>query len=123
MDNSQKKRIRTRRARVLRVRNQIRGTAQKPRLSVFKSNHHLYVQLIDDEKGITLGGIGTQSKANQKTAHNLKSKDAARHIGKEIALLAKKLNVTTAVFDRGRYRFHGIIAELANSAREAGLQL
>lgn len=122
MDNSQKKRKRARFARVMRVRNQIHGTAIKPRLSVFKSNHHLYAQLIDDDSRVTIAGIGTMSKANAKTAHNKKSKTAARHIGTEIAGIAKQKNISTVVFDRGRYKFHGIIAELANAAREAGLQ-
>jgi large subunit ribosomal protein L18 len=122
MDHSQKKRNRARKSRVMRVRNQIRGTAQKPRLSVYKSNMHLYAQLIDDENRITIGGIGTQSKSNQKTSHNKRSKEAARHIGSQIAQIAKQKNIVTAVFDRGRYKFHGIVAELANAAREAGLQ-
>jgi large subunit ribosomal protein L18 len=122
MDNSQKKRNRARIARVFRVRGQISGTAVKPRLSVFKSNQHLYAQLIDDENRLTIAGIGTMSKEYAKTAHNKKSKTAAHHIGTELANLAKKKNISTVVFDRGRYKFHGIIAELANAAREAGLQ-
>ena len=122
MDNSQKRRIRARRARQMRVRGKIRGTALRPRLSVFKSNYHLYAQLIDDDNRITIAGIGTLSKSNQKTEHNKRSKAAARFIGSEIAQIAKKKNITTAVFDRGRYQFHGIIAELANAAREGGLQ-
>jgi large subunit ribosomal protein L18 len=122
MDHSQKRRNRARLARVMRVRGQIRGTRLKPRLSVYKSNCHIYAQLIDDENGTTIGGIGTLSKNNQKTAHNRKSKAAARHIGTEIAKLAKEQNITTVVFDRGRCKFHGTIAELANGAREAGLQ-
>jgi large subunit ribosomal protein L18 len=122
MDHSQKRRKRARSARVMRVRGQIRGTAQKPRLCVHKSNAHIYAQLIDDENRITIGGIGTLSKQNQKTAHNRKSKAAAKHIGTEIAQLAKKNNIVAVVFDRGRFKFHGTIAELANAAREAGLQ-
>jgi large subunit ribosomal protein L18 len=122
MDHSQKRRNRARLARVMRVRKQIRGTALKPRLSVHKSNAHIYAQLIDDENRITIGGIGTQSKANEKTAHKRKSKTAARHIGTQIAEMAKNKNIHTIIFDRGRYKFHGMIAELANAAREAGLQ-
>lgn len=121
MDNSQKRRIIARRARVFRVRKQVRGTAQKPRLSVSKTNYHLYAQLIDDESGITLAGVGTQSSANSSSDHNKKSKESARVIGTQIAELAKKKNIDTVVFDRGRFKFHGIIAELANAAREAGL--
>lgn len=122
MDHSQTKRKRARLARVQRIRSQLHGTAQKPRLSVYKSNHHLYAQLIDDEKQITIGGVGTLSKQNQKTECNKKSKASARRIGTEIAQIAKEKNISTIIFDRGRYKFHGIIAELANAAREAGLQ-
>lgn len=119
MDHAQKKRKRARLARVLRVRHNIRGTAIKPRLSVSKTNRHLYVQLIDDEKGVTIGGIGTLTK---KKTDQKKSKTTAKHLGAEIAKIAKKHEITTAIFDRGRYKYHGIIAELANGAREAGLQ-
>jgi large subunit ribosomal protein L18 len=122
MDNSKKKRLRSRKKRVMRVRSQVRGSSERPRLSVFKTNAHVYAQLIDDVKGVTLAGIGTLSKQNQKTAHNGRSKEAARHIGKQIAEVAKKHNVQSIVFDRGRYKFHGLVAELAAGAREAGLQ-
>lgn len=122
MDNSQKRRKNARKARTFRVRKNIRGTSVKPRLTVSKTNYHLYAQLIDDQKGVTLAGIGTLSKANKGTDFNGKSKDSARHIGTQIAEAAKKLNIDTVVFDRGRYKFHGIVAELANAAREAGLQ-
>jgi len=122
MDNSKKRRKIARHARVLRVRSNIRGTAEKPRLTVSKTNHHLYAQLINDEKGVTLAGVGTLSKPNQAEEYNRKSKGSARRIGAQIAEMAKKLNVNTVVFDRGRHKFHGVIAELANSAREAGLQ-
>ena len=119
MDNSQKRRKIARRARVFRVRKGVRGTAEKPRLTVSKTNQHIYAQLIDDQKGVTLAGLGTMTKEFKESG---KSKEAARSIGMQMADLAKKLNVNTIVFDRGRYKFHGIIAELANAAREAGLQ-
>lgn len=119
MDHTLKRRKRARWARVHRVRKSIRGTAEKPRLSVSKTSLHLYAQLIDDERGVTIGGYGTRSKAS---AVRKKSKEAAKHIGMEIARIAKENKVATVVFDRGRYKFHGIIAELANAAREAGLQ-
>lgn len=122
MDNSKKRRKVARTARVMRVRKNVRGSAQKPRLTVSKTNYHLYAQIIDDEKGTTLAGIGTMSKANKTTDFNRKSKDSARQIGAQIAAAAKKLNIDTVVFDRGRYKYHGVIAELANSAREAGLK-
>ncbi|MDP1608814.1 MAG: 50S ribosomal protein L18 [Chlamydiales bacterium] len=122
MDNSLKRRKKARDSRVMRVRKTLRGNSEKPRLSVFKSNQHIYAQLIDDENGITLGGAGTLSKGNQGTSFARKSKEAARQIGVQIAEMAKRKQVTTVVFDRGRAKFHGLVAELAQAAREAGLQ-
>ncbi|MBU6383123.1 MAG: 50S ribosomal protein L18 [Verrucomicrobia bacterium] len=119
MDNSKRRRKTARAARVMRVRKKVRGTAEKPRFSVLKTNMHLYAQLIDDEKGVTLAGFGTQSKGCREKR---KSKTGAKEVGQQIAHLAKGKNINTVVFDRGRYKFHGLIAELANSAREAGLQ-
>lgn len=108
--------------RQMRVRKHVRGTAEKPRLSVFKSNKHVSAQLIDDENHITLAGYGTMSDEFDSKSFVKKSKEAARQVGKKIAALAKEKNVDRVVFDRGRYKFHGVIAELANAAREAGLQ-
>jgi large subunit ribosomal protein L18 len=122
MDNTLTRRRNARIKRVFRVRKKLHGSNERPRLSVLKSNTHIYAQLIDDDKGMTIAGIGTLSKSNQKTAHNRKSKEAAREIGKQIAQLAKENNIQTVIFDRGRYKYHGIIAELATAAREAGLQ-
>jgi large subunit ribosomal protein L18 len=118
MDNSKTRRANARIKRAMRVRKAIHGTAVRPRLSISKTNAHIYAQLIDDDKGATLAGFGTQSKGQKAR----KSKDSARNIGKQIAQLAKKHGVNTVLFDRGRYKFHGIVAELAASAREAGLQ-
>ena len=121
MDHTKARRANARAKRVMRVRKKLRGTAVRPRLSVSKTNAHLYAQLIDDENKMTLAGIGTLSKTNQKE-FGKKSKAAAKEIGKQIAELAKKLNVQTVIFDRGRYKYHGHVAELASGAREAGLQ-
>ncbi len=119
MDKSKKNRNRARKTRIMRVRKTLHGSAERPRLSVLKTNCHIYAQLIDDEKSTTLLGLGTQSKScSVKT----KSKASAREIGKQIAELAMKRNINSVIFDRGRYKFHGIVAELANGAREAGLQ-
>jgi large subunit ribosomal protein L18 len=122
MDKSQIRRNQSRKSRVFRVRKKVRGTAEKPRLTVSKTNAHLYVQLIDDEKSLTLASMGTLSKKNGKGELAHKSKESARKIGQGIAAAAKKLQIERIVFDRGRHKFHGIVAELANSAREAGLQ-
>ncbi len=122
MDNSLKKRVISRKRRAMRVRKKLRGNGLIPRLSVDKSNRHLYAQLIDDEKGVTLAGIGTLSKKFQKTKLNVKSKDSARELGKHLAEAAKKIKIERVIFDRGRFKFHGLVAELAKAAREAGLQ-
>jgi large subunit ribosomal protein L18 len=120
MDNAKKRRDRARRTRVLRVRKKLRGTATRPRLSISKTNAHLYAQLIDDEKGVTLAGIGTLSKGH--SLGNKKSKEAARSIGQHMAVLAKQLHISAVLFDRGRFQYHGHVAEFAAGAREAGLQ-
>lgn len=120
MDKTQRKRKIARESRVKRVRKQLHGSAERPRLSVSKTNCHIYAQLIDDDKAVTLAGVGTLSKT--MSSLKKKSKESAREIGKQIAELAKKKNISSVIFDRGRYKFHGVIAELANAAREAGLQ-
>jgi large subunit ribosomal protein L18 len=119
MDKSLKNRKSARRARVFRVRKNLHGNAERPRFTVSKTNCHIYAQLIDDDRSVTLVGFGTQSK---EARVKKKSKEAAREIGKQIAELAKKQNIHSVIFDRGRYKFHGVIAELANGAREAGLR-
>lgn len=111
-----------RRRRMLRVRKQVRGTAEKPRLSVFKSNMHIFAQLIDDEKGFTLASAGTVMKDFQDNKLGKKSKEAARAVGAKIADVAKQKNIANAVFDRGFNKYHGLLAEVANAARETGLQ-
>lgn len=122
MDNHILKRNVKRKRRVLRVRKRVRGSSEMPRLSVFKTNKHLSVQLIDDENHITIASVGTTTKENRNTQFAKKSKETAKHIGSKIAELAKGKQIQKVVFDRGRLKFHGIIAELANAAREAGLQ-
>ncbi len=122
MDHSQQRRRASRTTRVLRVRKALTGSAEKPRLSVSKTNAHIYVQLIDDQQGVTLGGIGTLSKTSRAAGHQKKSKESARHLGTEIAKIAKQQKIDRVVFDRGPCKYHGIIAELAQAAREAGLQ-
>ncbi|MGB7977613.1 MAG: 50S ribosomal protein L18 [Chlamydiales bacterium] len=119
MDKSKKNRNRARKSRVMRVRKKLHGNGERPRLSVSKTNCHIYAQLIDDDAGVTLAGFGTLSKA---CSEKRKTKETAREIGKQIADLAKQRNIHSVIFDRGRYKFHGIVAELANGAREAGLQ-
>jgi large subunit ribosomal protein L18 len=111
-----------RRRRMLRVRRQTKGTAEKPRLSVFKSNKHIFAQLIDDDKGITMASAGTVMKQLRDKKLGKRSKDAARQVGLLIAEAAKQKNILNAVFDRGFNKYHGLLAEVANAARETGLQ-
>lgn len=119
MDNSKLRRNVTRKKRVLRVRKKLRGSAEKPRLTIHKSNKHIYAQVIDDVSGETLVGLGTLSK---NTEVKKKSTEAAFQIGKQLAALAAEKGIQTVVFDRGRFKFHGLVAQLAQGAREAGLR-
>ncbi|MBJ6361047.1 50S ribosomal protein L18 [Paenibacillus sp. GCM10012307] len=107
--------------RHLRVRKKINGTVERPRLSVFRSSKHVYVQLIDDVNGVTLAAASTQDKELKDLA-NGGNKEAARKVGTLIAERAKAKGVTKVVFDRGGYLYHGRIQELADAAREAGLE-
>ena len=112
----------TRNRRKMSVRNKVRGTTLRPRLSVFKSNKHLLVQIIDDEQGLTLGALGTVSKEFKGTEFAAKSKASAKKLGERIAEIAKQKNIKEVVFDRGPNKYHGVLAELADAARAGGLQ-
>jgi large subunit ribosomal protein L18 len=122
MINELTKRNVRRRRRMLRVRRQVKGTAEKPRLSVFKSNKHLCAQLIDDDTGTTIASAGTLTKQLRDKKLGKRSKEAARQVGVMIAEVAKQKNILNAVFDRGFNKYHGLLAEVANAARETGLQ-
>ena len=102
-----------------RVRRKISGTAECPRLCVFRSNNNLYVQVIDDVKGNTLAQASTLDK-EVKTKHS--NKEAAKEVGALIAKRAIEKNIKTVVFDRGGYIYHGVVKELAEAAREGGLE-
>ena len=102
-----------------RVRTKISGTAECPRLCVFRSNTNVYAQIIDDTKGITLVQASTLDK-EVKIKHA--NKEAAKEVGALIAKRAKAKKVETVVFDRGGYIYHGVVKELAEAAREAGLE-
>lgn len=101
-----------------RVRGKISGTAQCPRLNVFRSSKNIYAQIIDDVKGVTLAAASTLDKAFTGNGGN---KEAARQVGKMIAERAAEKGITEVVFDRGGYIFHGRVKELAEGAREGGL--
>lgn len=102
-----------------RVRTKISGTAECPRLCMFRSNKGIYAQIIDDVKGTTLVSASTLDK-EVKTKHA--NKEAAKEVGTLIAKRAQDKKIKTVVFDRGGYLYHGIIKELAEAAREAGLE-
>ena len=121
MNSEIKKRDVRRHRRAMRIRKGVRGNAVKPRLCVSKTNMHISAQLIDDEAGVTVACAGTMTKAFRGTSFTRKSKEAARQVGVKIAELAKQKNINAAVFDRGHHKYHGILAELANGARESGL--
>lgn len=111
------KQKRARQLRKARTRAKIFGTALRPRLSVFRSNQSIWVQLIDDEKGKTLAAATTRGVTKMKKT------EAAKKIGEAIAEAAKKLKISAAVFDRGGYRYHGRVKAVAEGARSAGLSL
>ena len=101
-----------------RVRNKISGTAERPRLCVFRSNTNIYAQIIDDVAGNTIVSASTLDK-EVKTKHA--NKEAAKEVGALIAKRALEKNIKTVVFDGGGYIYHGVIKELADAAREGGL--
>ena len=105
--------------RHLRVRTKISGTAERPRLCVYRSNSNLYVQIIDDVAGNTLVSCSTLD-TDIKTKHA--NKEAAKEVGTMIAKKALEKNIKTVVFDRGGYIYHGVVKELAEAAREGGLE-
>jgi large subunit ribosomal protein L18 len=104
-----------------RVRKKLHGTAERPRLAVFRSNKHIVAQLIDDDSGRTLAAAST-TEADQRATGSGGSVDAASRIGQLIAERAKAAGVDRVVFDRGGFIYHGRIAALAAAAREAGLE-
>ena len=108
-----------RKRRHIRVRTKISGTVECPRLCVYKSNSNIYVQIIDDVAGNTLASASTLDK-EIKTKHA--NKEAAKEVGTLIAKRASEKNITSVVFDRGGYLYHGVVKELAEAARTAGLK-
>jgi large subunit ribosomal protein L18 len=109
--------------RKIRIRKKVKGTPERLRLSVFRSNKHIYAQIIDDAAGKTLAAVSTKSKAyTEAAAKDAKKVGAAKLVGKLIAKIALEKGVTKVVFDRGGYIYHGRITSLADGAREGGLQ-
>ena len=102
-----------------RIRRKVQGTAERPRLAVFRSVAHIYVQVIDDSKGQTLVSASSIEKSKKTNGGNVA---AAKSIGKLIAQRAKDKGIKQVVFDRGGYLYHGRVKALADAAREAGLE-
>ena len=102
-----------------RVRGKISGTAERPRLCVFRSENHIYAQIIDDVNGVTLTSASTLEKEFEGATGNA---EAAKKVGLKLAERAKEKGITEVVFDRGGYIYHGRVAALAEGAREGGLE-
>ena len=105
-----------------KIRNRFSGTAQRPRLAVFRSNNHMYAQIIDDTIGNTLVSASTLQKDVKAELEKTNNVDAAAYLGTVIAKKALEKGITTVVFDRGGFIYQGKIKALADAAREAGLQ-
>lgn len=105
-----------------RIRNRFSGTAERPRLAVFRSNNHMYAQIIDDTVGNTLVSASTVEKAVKSELEKTNDKDAAAYIGTLVAKRALEKGIEKVVFDRGGFLYQGKIQALADAAREAGLQ-
>jgi len=105
-----------------RLRNRLTGTTQRPRLAVFRSNSHMYAQIIDDTIGNTLVSASTAEKAAKEELTKTNDTDAAKYVGTLVAKRALEKGITEVVFDRGGFLYQGKIQTLADAAREAGLQ-
>jgi large subunit ribosomal protein L18 len=109
-----------RRSRIRRrIRAKIRGTADRPRMAVYRSNTQIYVQIIDDENGHTI--VSCSSRTKDLNSQPLSKTETSREVGKKVADLAKEKGIEVVVFDRGGYKYHGRVKALAEGAREGGL--
>jgi large subunit ribosomal protein L18 len=105
--------------RHVRVRKSVHGTASRPRLAVFRSNKHIYAQVIDDDNGRTIASASSKETAVKATTLTV---DAATEVGKLVGARAHDAGITQVVFDRGGFKYHGRVKALADAAREAGLE-
>jgi large subunit ribosomal protein L18 len=110
-----------RRRRHVRVRRKVIGTSERPRLNVYRSNQHIYAQVINDETGTTLVSASTLDKGLRSEIAEMSSEDRAKAVGKAVAERATAKGIQTVVFDRGGYPYHGRVKLLAEASREAGL--
>jgi len=118
---TKKSRNEARKKRHLRIRNRVQGTAQRPRLCVFRSLKHIYAQVVDDSRGHTLASASTLDPALRGDPAAVPKVEEAARVGALIAERARAAGVTQVVFDRGGYLYHGRVQRLAESAREGGL--
>ena len=119
---SKKSRAEIRAKKHRRLRNHISGTAERPRLAVFRSNNHMYAQIIDDTVGNTLVAASTLQKDVKAELEKTNNVDAAAYLGTVIAKKALEKGITTVIFDRGGFIYQGKVKALAEAAREAGLE-
>ena len=116
------KRLMARLKRHRRIRKKLRGTAEVPRLCVFRSSIHIYAQLVDDDRGASLCGASTLSPAIREDVKGLKKIEKSKRVGLLIAKLAREKGIEKVAFDRGGYLYHGRVRALADGAREGGLK-
>ena len=119
---SKKSRSEVRRKKHMKLRNRFSGTAERPRLAVFRSNNHMYAQIIDDTVGKTLVAASTAEKEVKAELEKTNDAAAAAHVGTVIAKRALEKGIKEVVFDRGGFIYHGKVQALADAAREAGLE-
>ena len=119
---SKKSRSEIRRKKHMKLRNRFSGTAERPRLAVFRSNNHMYAQIIDDTVGKTLVSASTVDKEVKAELEKTNNVDAAAYVGTVVAKKALEKGIKEVVFDRGGFIYQGKIAALADAAREAGLE-
>ncbi len=117
-----KRRVESRLARHRRVRKSVRGDATRPRLAVFRSDKHVYAQLVDDVSGQSLCTVSTLSKGVREAVADKSKSEASKIVGQKIAELAREKGVTRVHFDRGGFVYHGRIRAVAEGAREGGLE-
>lgn len=118
----QRSRSEMRKIRHLRIRKEISGTAERPRLSVYRSARHIYAQIIDDTVGHTLVSASTLEKEIREQVKDMSKSEQASVVGRLIAQRALEKGITKVVFDRGGFKYHGRVKALADAAREAGLE-
>ncbi|GAB5493564.1 MAG: 50S ribosomal protein L18 [Phototrophicaceae bacterium] len=117
-----KKKYQARKRRQRRVRAKLHGTAERPRLNIFRSNENIFAQVINDDEGLTLASASTIDKEVKTQIDDKTKSEAAKVVGEVLADRAKKAGVENVIFDRGGFQYHGRVAALAEGAREAGLK-